>query len=114
MCPRSGHSTQCADAGRQVCQDQPATAAVLQKLDGHSCAHQGLSPARLCLRLAGIKALRCMLQGMSRQQFEAIQPDTGRMLAASTDGSIFAVALTVQADNEGATSLQLCLLADGR
>ncbi len=56
------------------------------------------------MELADINASGCMLQGMSRKQFEAIQPDTGRMLAASTDGSIFAVALTVQADDEGVCS----------
>jgi len=44
-------------------------------------------------------------QGLSRKQFEAIQPDFGRMHAASTDGSVFAVALTVQADEEGAAIL---------
>jgi len=42
-------------------------------------------------------------QGLSRKQFEAIQPDFGRMHAASTDGAVFAVALTVQADEEGAS-----------
>ena len=42
-----------------------------------------------------------MLQGINRQKFEAIRQDTDRMLAASTDGAIFAVALTMLADDEG-------------
>ena len=52
-----------------------------------------------------------MLQGMNRRQFEAIQPDPGRMLAASTDGSIFAVALTTMADDEGFLANGECSLS---
>ena len=44
------------------------------------------------------------LQGLSRKQFEAIRPDFGRMHAASTDGAVFAVALTVQADEAGTSA----------
>ena len=44
-------------------------------------------------------------QGIRRKQFEAIRPDLARMQAASTDGSVFALALTVQADEEGAVTI---------
>ena len=40
-------------------------------------------------------------QGISREQFEGIKPDYARMHAASTDDAIFAVALTVPADEDG-------------
>ena len=55
-----------------------------------------------------VSAIPIATQGMSRKQFEAIRPDFGRMHAASTDGSVFAVALTTQADEEGAIAAKTC------
>ena len=48
---------------------------------------------------------RVRLQGISREQFEAIKPDFARLQAASTDGAVFAVAITVPADEEGGARL---------
>ena len=50
------------------------------------------------------------LQGISRRRFEAIQPDFARMRAASVDDSVFGVALTVQADDEGAATARTWML----
>ena len=49
------------------------------------------------------------LQGITQEQFEAIKPDFARLQAASTDKAVFAVAITVPADEEGGARLRaLC------
>ena len=41
------------------------------------------------------------MQGISRQQFEALQPQYGPLHEARPDGSVFAVAITALADSRG-------------
>lgn len=58
-------------------------------------------PRKAC-HLNLIRWQYCGTQGITREQFEGLKPDFARMHAASTDGAVFAVAVTVPADDDGA------------